>query len=260
MDNLHRTSDGFIKDYYRNFDISSFSKRLENTKKKLLTLKTERARKSHYLELYSTYLQLVEIFCINIFATSDKDLFGNIFLGTGEINKKIQQRFFEERNISNEDYIEYILNNFVFNISKDSKDRTQQRRYYKKLIKEAVIDYQKDRYFLNAYKHGFRVFSGEKSSLSIAMTGSHKAFLSQEFSSSVHYYRKDKDTKSVLLCAVNFNWERVFVKSYVLINVLENMKKVFLRSEETIQLLTFVPEIVDSKTGCYRTTQEIQKI
>jgi hypothetical protein len=240
------------KEYYENFDLTVLNEKLNFLVKKLSMLKSEKAKKINYTELYATYLQLVEIFCINTFAVSDNDLLTNIFLSNGEIREKIQARFNEESN-DGKDFITYLLTNFVFANKDDKKDRTLQKSAYKHMIKESIDDYTKDKDFLNSYKHGFRVLSGEKNSLSIGMTGSSVMTKIQDYSASVLYYKKDRG--SIWKCTVSFNWERVYVKALILINMLENMKKVYLNTGKKInfQYITFEDEEkISSKYGCFR--------
>ena len=82
------------REYYKNFDVGVLNDKLNFLVKKLSKIKTEKIKKTYYTELYATYLQLIEIFCINTFAVSDNDLLGNIFLSNNEINKKVRSRFF----------------------------------------------------------------------------------------------------------------------------------------------------------------------
>lgn len=241
------------REYYENFDLAVLNDKLNFLVKKLSKTKTEKSKKVYYTELYATYLQLIEIFCINTFAVSDNDLLGNIFLSNGKISKKIKSRFFEEKTHDGDDFITYLLKNFVFANKNDKKDRTQQKSDYKHMIKESIDDYTKDKDFLNSYKHGFRVFSEEGHSLFIGMTGSGNREKIQDYSASVSYYAKNEEVIS--RCSISFNWERVYVKSLILITVLENLKKVYLGdgTEINFEYVTFENrQLVASKYGCFR--------
>lgn len=241
------------REYYENFDLAVLNDKLNFLVKKLSKLKTEKTKKIYYTELYATYLQLVEIFCINTFAVSDNDLLANIFLSNGEIREKIQSRFYEEKSHDGKDFITYLLTSFVFANKDDKNDRTHQKSEYKLMIRESIEDYTKDKDFLNSYKHGFRVFSGEKNSLSIGMTGGNSVAKIQDYSASVSYYKKDK--RGVWKCAISFNWERVYMKAMVLITVLENLKKVYLNDGKEInfEYVTFLDkQKMVSTYGCFR--------
>lgn len=238
-------------EYYKNFDVDIFYKKLSTLVKKIQTLKTEKSKKVYYTELYATYLQIVEIFCINSFAISDKDLLSNVFMGNTAIEKKIRSRFYSEKDEKDRTFVEYLIDEFVFNLLEDTKDRTPQKKYYKKLTEEAIDDYLKDKHFLNSYKHGFRVFSGEKTTLSIGLTGSKNHAKIADYSSSVSYYKKEDG--AVYKCEVCFNWERVYVKAVVLLNVIENMKRTCLYdTEQKVQFITFDTKVINSKYGCFR--------
>lgn len=241
------------KEYYKNFDLSILKKKFDFLATKITALKTEKAKKVYYTELYATYLQIVEIFCINTFAVSDNDLLKNIFLSNSEIYKKIQGRFLNEVNADGQDFVTYLLSNFVFANKDDKKDRVQQKNDYKHMIKESIDDYVSDKDFLNSYKHGFRVFSGEKSYLSISTDVSMSATLIQGYSASVSYYKRDK--VCISKCVICFNWERVYVKVAILITVLENLKKVYLAEGKKVnfEYITFEDRIkIVNKFGCFR--------
>ena len=89
--------------------------------------------------------------------------------------KKSDLVFFEEKTHDGDDFVTYLLKNFVFANKDDKKDRTQQKSDYKHMIKESIDDYTKDKDFLNSYKHGFRVFSEEGHSLFVGMSGSNES-------------------------------------------------------------------------------------
>ena len=168
-------------------------------------------------------------------------------------NPTILSRFFEEKTHDGDDFVTYLLKNFVFANKDDKKDRTQQKSDYKHMIKESIDDYTKDKDFLNSYKHGFRVFSEEGHSLFVGMSGSNESEKIQDYSASVSYYAKNEGVVS--RCTISFNWERVYVKSLVLITVLENLKKVYLDNGKEIdfEYVTFENrQLVASKYGCFR--------
>jgi hypothetical protein len=190
------------REYYENFDLAILDDKLNFLVGKLSRLKSEKRKKIYNTELYATYLQLIEIFCINTFAVSDNDLLKNIFLSNRDIQEKIRARFCEERHNDGTSFITYLLNNFVFANKDEKKNRTQQKLDYEHMIKESIDDYTKDKDFLNSYKHGFRVFSGEKNSLSIGITGGSSMTKLQDYSSSVSYYKKD--VRGIWKCTISF--------------------------------------------------------
>ena len=240
-------------EYYREFDVGVFYKKLKTIAKKIDSLKKERNKKIYYTELYATYMQIVEIFCVNSFAISEKDLLSNVFLSTTAIQKKIETRFFKDRNKKGQTFVEYLVDGFVFNLANDNKDRTEQKSNYIRLTKEAIDDYTQDKDFLNSYKHGFRVLSGEKSSLSIGVTGGKSMMKIADYTSSVSYYKKDKRNGAVLKCDISFNWKRVYAKSVVLLNILDNMRRTYLAEEnQKVDFLIFESKLLDSEYGCFR--------
>lgn len=239
-----------LKDYFSDFNLELFEKRLDFTLLKLKNLKTEKARGIYYIEIYSSFIQLIEIFCINSIAISDNNLFDNLFLSNKKMTQKIESRFFHERSNSNQKYIDFILNTYVFNGYKGTE---QQKNIYKQLLKEGVQDYLKDKNFLNSYKHGFRVKSsaGRKVYISTNNKDFHGI---TSLNSTVHYLTKENNI--IYENTIGFNWERIYTKCAIMINVLDAMKQIVITTpgkEIQFSRITFPkPEKVYSKFGNYR--------
>lgn len=241
------------KEYYKNFDLDVLQSKLNFLIKKLSKVKSNKYKKDYNIELYASYMQIIEIFCINAFAVSDGELLKNIFLSNKDVVDKIKSRFFEEINENGDNFIFYFLKSFVFMIKDDKKDRVQQIKDYHKLITESVDDYLKDSNFLNAYKHGFRVYSTGSASFSVGLTSSAKYQIGN-YSSSVSYYIKGID-KKIIKRDIYFNWERVYIKTSVLINTMENMKKNCVYQGKTVNFKYIEINdrpLVDKAFGCFR--------
>lgn len=238
------------EEYYKNFDINGFIKKTLFLKKKILETKKPINRKKYYTELYATYIQVIEIFCINTFVASEQELFKNIFIPNNEIKEKIEERFLVERYNYGGVFSEYLIKSFVFNLKEDKKDRVNQIKNYKTLLKEAVKDYLADFDFLNAYKHGFRVFSGDKSSLSVGLQGKNNAKISN-YSSSVSYYKKRNNT--IYRCDIYFNWERAYIKIMILLNVLNSIKRTYTKKGVSkVEYFVFDEKKLNKSFGCFR--------
>ena len=69
-----------IQEHYKEIDFSLWQKAIDVYCDKLRTLKKDESKKVWILQLYSTYLQMIEVFCINIFAITENNLWDNLFL------------------------------------------------------------------------------------------------------------------------------------------------------------------------------------
>lgn len=79
-----------------------------------------------------------------------------------------------------------------------------------------------------------------------------------EYTASVSYYKRDKETRATLKCDISFNWERIYIKSMILLNILENMRRTYLsQTDKEVQFLTFDNKLIDPKYGCFRMCKEV---
>ena len=195
-----------IIEYYREVDFSIWEKSVNICFDKLKKLKTDKAKTPWALKMYANYLQLIEIFCINVWI------------------------------------ITYFLESWVFGIQEKEaiNNLSQKRKTYATILREALEDYLKDYDLLNAYKHGFRTKGRGGSNLSIKKeVGNTKPITIGSYNTTIIYLSKRE--KTIYECRLAFNWERVSQKYFFLLNMLENTQKVLLADNGKIKLDTLYP-------------------
>lgn len=231
-----------ILEHYREIDFTLWQKTLDLSCDKLRQLKKDESKKVWILQLYSTYLQLIEIFCINIFAITENNLWDNLFISNPNLRNKIQVRFFSTQNNSTRfcnKFTIYLLDSWVFGIKEKNEinNLADKRKKYTQMLKEAIEDYLKDYDLLNAYKHGFRVKSHGSNTITIkAEISNAPTFKIGDFNASISYLTKKKGVVS--RHDISFNWERAMQKAHFLLNMMENTQKILLNDDKEIQLDT----------------------
>jgi len=221
----------FMIDYFNNIDFDYWEKRLNFSLDKIHKLKKNKSKSYYLIDVYSIYLQLLEIFFVNtlILSAGEGGFLSILFTGNFELREIIKKQF------SDSQFIKWFMDNFVFGF----KDKTKINNYEKKrqnheqILKEATEDYLKDFEFLNSYKHGFRVQISFDSVLSIEKMVILKADTELTYFTKEHL-EKGKDL--VYKNMVMFNHERIFAKCYFILQMLKNSQKVFLASGKAIRL------------------------
>ncbi len=231
-----------IQEHYKEIDFSLWQKAIDVYCDKLRTLKKDESKKVWILQLYSTYLQMIEVFCINIFAITENNLWDNLFLSNQGLRKKIDNRFFITRQDKTRfctKFTTYLLDNWVFGIKekKEINNLSEKRKKYTQILKEAIEDYLKDYDLLNAYKHGFRVKSHGSSTITMKAEKSNApVFKIGDFNASISYLKKQDGV--VNRHDISFNWQRTMQKAYFLLSIMENTQKILLNDGKEIQLDT----------------------
>lgn len=210
----------FIVDYFKNIQTDYFVHRLNDIAGNFFKHKSARRKSQHIIDLYSFYIQLLEIFLLNLLIMSaERDQFFSI------VFSKDQKKFRDEveRLFADNEYSEWIMEYLVFGINEKNqiKRYDEKKAIYLSILKEAVRDYLKDYEFLNAYKHGFRTqsFFGKKR---LVING----FVINEGNSEIKYYSKIQN-KIYEKCII-FNFERVLNKCVFINSIIYNSKIVFL--------------------------------
>lgn len=218
-----------ITDYYNSIDFSHWLKKVMYNASKLHQLKTDKAKSGYLLELYSAYMQLVEILLINmkICTTRGEDFHKNLFISNQKLHKFVETHF------QRPDFIDWFLSNYDFGIVEKESIKNYQQKYelHKALLKEVIDDYTEDFDFLNAYKHGYRVQgSAQTQTLSIGVEGggtvpfaSYDVFLM--------YYSKGEDLSGesqslIFQNTIYMKLYRVVAKAAFVTNALENVKAI----------------------------------
>lgn len=229
-----------IKEYYEVIDFSVWEKSIDSYCDKLRKLKTNKAKRIWSLKLYAEFLQLIEIFCINIFAITENKLWSNLFLINNQLRNKILEKFFyKDKKFFNDRFLNYFLENWVFGIKEKNKINNFNRKKdsYKTMTKEIIKDYLQDYDLLNAYKHGFRTKSIGENSVSVKLTNSSDFPMKiGHYNTKIGYFKKQGGV--IYENSISCNWERIVQKCYFLLNMLENVQKVLLSDGKVIQLDT----------------------
>jgi hypothetical protein len=172
------------KEYYKGVDYSIWDDIFFVCKEKLEG-SSEEIHKQWSLELYSKYLQILEVLCINILVVGFNNL-DNLFISNQDLREDVLR--FKSDNHLKEKFIDQAV--FHIEQKQDIKNLEKRRELYKRILDESLEDYIKDYDFLNAYKHGFRVETKGKSKISI------DKFLIGKYNTTLTFFSKEKDKKT----------------------------------------------------------------
>lgn len=239
------------KQYYKNVDYALWDDIFLVCKEKLES-GSEEIKKQWSLELYSKYLQILEVLCINILVVG----FGNIenlFISNKDLREDIL-KFTKDNQIKNQ-----FVNQVIFHIKDKNKIKNFEKRkaLYLRILNEALKDYLKDYDFLNAYKHGFRVETKGESRIWI------NEFPLGEYNTTLTYFSKEKhkETKEEIIFKNSrcFNWERILYKSLFILDILKKLKissSMTTGEEVTLNLLYIIDEENFNKSyGTFRSKE-----
>lgn len=250
-----------FREYYSKIDFSFWDKELSQCFDQ--DMDEQSPDRCDAIRLYSTYLQFIEVFFLNVFAITENDL-TNLFIGNAELRKKIESQ------AKMEEYKEFFFERWVFGVQEKHliNNYEKKRSFYSRLFDECIKDYLSDYDLLNAYKHGFRTHSSGPVSISLAPnSGSVQPFLSFNYDSSVFFLSQMKDGKKVneksFEVTICFNWRYVARKSRIILSMLENTVKILLSNGQGIELNTFFEldeNFIAKYSGNYRSTNELYTI
>lgn len=238
-----------VKDYYRAIDFDLHHQQSEWVFDLCQNAKTNKEKQAASLQIYTTYLQFIEVFCLNVLVFASHDL-GYLFINNKQLQKNLSQWFFSE------EFLESLMNNLVFGVKKKwgINDLDNKKRMYKKFLQEAVRDYQRDHDLLNAYKHGFRVQGRGSATLHLSQDSNpNKKILLDSYDSSIRYF--SRHGKEIIDNKIMFKWRRVFVKFNFLLSIIDNAKLILTNAGDPIELNTLIVEdrsSVDSNHGVFR--------
>jgi hypothetical protein len=247
-----------LYEHYKDIDFDYWYKNADYAVKRINELKRDKNRFPYYLQLYTSYIQLLEIFATNVFALTEGDLFGNLFISNQELRKKIGSSF-TAKNYNSNQGVQNFMDYYVFwkgifgSIIVQGYD--EKIKVYKSLLNESMKDYMADYDLLNAYKHGFRIKPTGNNSIYISPNDKPEQGFGMQFNAGVYYLvrKYDKETKTYVVSenSVSFNYERVFQKIVYLTNMLNNAKQAIIYSYKPpakgkqIKVETFV--VLDKK-------------
>jgi len=216
----------FMVDYFKNIDFDYWEKRLNFSLDKILKLKKNKSKSYYVVDIYSIYLQLLEIFFINVLILSsrEKGFLSILFINNTKLRKLIKEQF------GNLKYQRWLMDKLVFGIKekRSIKDYSKKREEHLQVLKEGTKDYLKDYEFLNAYKHGYRIQVQFGPVISIDKTPILK------MDAELIYFTKKG--KIIYQNRIMFNLHRILAKSYFILGMLKNCQKVFLAQGKAVNL------------------------
>lgn len=218
---IHNSSD-LKRDYLLNFDAEFWANRIDAAVEDLDKSDDKRAQATHLMNLYSLYLQAIEVFFINLFAIrkSGDSFIPAIFISNKGLQGKIKK---EQKNRHSEirDFLQYYILPVLVEKRKDTSVASEELRRYQGILEEVIKDYLHDFELLNAYKHGFRVkFRSENSSVGLGLTGREELVKVADMDSTIEYISRRTDpiqkTQTITSSFISFNEYRVVIKARLL--------------------------------------------
>lgn len=218
----------FREDFYIQSDIEYWLYKIHKINSDYNRYKSGKYKSRATVDIYSVYIQLIEIFFINLNATSTSDegflpaLFINNFQIKSEI-EKIKDGKSERLNIFLDKNINPIEKFFA---AGDPIILSNQMRLYRSTFVEVINDYLNDFQFLNAFKHGFRVkFNSSDRKYTISL-GEGRTFPLLETTATISYYsssRNKEGQKIIYDHDLSFHPDRIFGKSIFVYAMLHNL-------------------------------------
>jgi len=220
---LEKQLNEFKLAHYENADFESLNSKTIQLFNRFTRLKDKKKQNRVVLDLYTSYLQTIEILFINAHALSVKiDSFPSaLFINSTNLRKFIEDNFSKTTKFS-----AWFLANPIFAIRRGDKDYKESYELYTHLLKEIASDYLANFDLLNAYKHGYRINAKhDKTTLSL-VTKNGEQFKLDESDSTIVYFSKEtvKDTPTVFEHSLNFKIGRVFGKCIFVCTLLNNLR------------------------------------
>jgi hypothetical protein len=223
--------------HYQNLDAAYWRHKVDTLSANFRRLKNPSRQGRLIMELYATYLQLLEVLFINSFAVGRelKEFPNAIFIESGNLKRFISDTF-----LTSTEYSTLFFDIYVFLIQKNLGDSGSRRQVYENMMMECAKDYLDNYQLLNAYKHGYRVTAQHgKNSISLVDKNGANAILI-ECDSEIAYFSKEKAVdptipellgKNVIyIRRVSFKNARIFSKAAFAATILQNLKLTMLRS------------------------------
>lgn len=217
-------------DHYINLDIEYWQKKIADCHNSYLLHKSEKYKSRAVIEGYTTYIQLVEIFFINLHASTlpPQQLMVGLFMTNQELRDYVNE-IKDKKSENLKLYFERILKPIVEMVHKNDPTAYSDRmRLYKSTFDEVIKDYLQDYQLLNAYKHGFRItFNVGESTLSIKNNNG-ESYKVASSDATINYYSSGKREGKTIVYehTASFNATRIFGKAHFMYVMLQNLVEV----------------------------------
>jgi hypothetical protein len=223
--------------HYESADFDGLIDKLNKLYVSLKRLKDQKKKNRVVLDLYTLYIQIIELFFTNTYALRvPVDNFPSaLFISNNNLHKFIEDNF-----IKTTDYSVSFLTKIIFVVSKTNEDTKDRYVLYSNLLQEVVKDYLAEFDLLNAYKHGYRINAKhDKSTLSLITNSGQSIKLSESDSTIVYFSKLNADLKEnkkeaegfgvsggqvVIENTLSFKADRVFGKALFVCSLLNNIR------------------------------------
>lgn len=239
----------FRKAYFEQVEFDYWSERLFTAYRRYSQLMKPENKAKYIVEVYSIYIQVVEILLINMHALSvpPSQFMPALAMDNYEI------RDYADKIINNSKYLKDFTHNFIYKIRgvKDIDAESNEKiRFDTNLLKECLKDYKSDYNFLNSYKHGFRLHSTHGDNYVAIGTSPDNMFQVLKGDSQLTYYEFKKSKgrlQSVSEVSLTFNHMRVVGKAMFAIYYLQNIRLSVLASYDKPEKITYPTFYINDK-------------
>lgn len=215
----------FRKKYYEQVEFDYWEERLFTAYRRYKKLTKPENKAKYIVEIYSIYIQAMEILLINmhVLTVPPKDFLIALTIDNADIRK------FGEDLLKNRKFLEGFTHNFLYKIRgvKDIDEEAQKKIDYDvNLLLECLKDYKENYNFLNSYKHGFRLHSTHGDNYVAVGTAPDSMFKILSGDSQLTYYEFSRSNGETAISEVSltFSHMRIVGKALFAIYYLQNIR------------------------------------
>ncbi len=226
---LEENIQAFKLNHYKNADFDNFHNKTIKLFNRFNKVKDQKKQREIVLELYTSYLQAVEILFINAHALSVKSNYfpSSLFIDSANLRKFIENEFMKTTKLSS-----WFLSKVIFATKIKNEEYVNTHNMYSNLLREVSHDYLENYDLLNAYKHGYRVSANFNSSILSLVVDNNVNVKLDESDSTISYFSKENinGVSVIIEHSLNFKVGRVFGKCLFVCSLLNNMRATVLLS------------------------------
>lgn len=244
---MFNSAQEFQDNYIQSFTTWIYTRQIPLFIRKIRNSKTKIVKDDYTYLLFTTYLQLFENFQIFLLVLFDSHWIENIFNSTKTTIERFNYLFEQS-----EDPIQKRKNTYNFKSILNQIIGVfvwEHFPEYHRFITSALEDYKNHKQLLNSFKHGFRINSQWKQTLAIWRGNIMHPII--ECDSTLVYYIKEKNR--IYEISHSFNMEYIAVKAEFLINIINNLKIIYLKKWKTSAIFTTNDTPVKIDTSGFKT-------